>query len=318
MSDPDDQDTIPPPLRATALGRQTIVSSLPSASVKVDSFGMSDRGRVRVDNQDHFYLGKLGRFSQTIATSLPVGELPDRLEEAGHVAVVADGMGGHAGGEVASRTAIIVFFHLLFDTPDWVMRVDDDESAAKILDRVSDRYRSLDSLLDERARIDPNLQGMGTTMTLMYSLGFDLFLAHAGDSRAYLCRDGVLKQLTRDHTRVQELVDAGMMTREEAADGRRRPSREAFPQGHRAVVFGRAVRRGQGRRDRLDPRRGALRRGRVPLPDRLRHRARRPRQRDRGRLPLRIRLKLGRVRARGEEQRQRPELQQMVERVGAQ
>ena len=221
MSDPDDQDTIPPPLRATALGRATIVSALPSASVKVDAFGMSDRGRVRVDNQDHFYLGKLGRFSQTIATSLPIGELPDRLEEAGHVAVVADGMGGHAGGEVASRTAIIVFFHLLFDTPDWVMRVD-DQSAAKILDRVSARYRSLDSLLDERARIDPGLRGMGTTMTLTYSLGFDLFLAHAGDSRAYLCRDGTLKQLTRDHTRVHELVDAGMMTREEAATHRLR------------------------------------------------------------------------------------------------
>lgn len=152
MFDPDDQDTIPPPLRATALGRTTDVSELPYAAVTVDAFGMSDRGKVRVDNQDHFYLGRLGRFSQTIATSLPAGELPDRLEEAGHVAVVADGMGGHAGGEVASRTAIIVFFHLLFDTPDWVMRVD-DQSAARILDRVSDRYRSLDSLQIGRAHV---------------------------------------------------------------------------------------------------------------------------------------------------------------------
>ena len=95
-------------------------------------------------------------------------------------------------------------------------------SAAKILDRVTTRYRSLDSLLDERARVDPDLRGMGTTMTLAYSIGFDLFLAHAGDSRAYLCRDGSLRQLTRDHTRVQELVDAGVMTREEAATHRLR------------------------------------------------------------------------------------------------
>jgi serine/threonine protein phosphatase PrpC len=221
MSDPDDLDTIPPPLRATALGRTTTVSEHPSAAVRVDSFGMSDRGKTRVDNQDHFYLGRIGRFSQTLATSLPAGELPERLEQAGYVAVVADGMGGHAGGEVASRTAIIVFFHLLFDTPDWVLKVD-EHSAAKILDRVTDRYRSLDSLLDERARVDPNLRGMGTTMTLTYSIGFDLFLAHAGDSRAYLCRGGSLRQLTRDHTRVQELVDAGMMTREEAATHRLR------------------------------------------------------------------------------------------------
>jgi len=221
MSDPDDLDTIPPPLRATALGRTTTWSEHPSVAVRVDCSGLSDRGKVRLDNQDHFYLGRLGRFSQTLATSLPPGELPERLEDAGQIAVVADGMGGHAGGEVASRTAIIVFFHLLFDTPDWILKVD-DHSARKILDRVTDRYRSLDSLLDERARVDPNLRGMGTTMTLTYSIGFDLFLAHAGDSRAYLCRDGSLRQLTRDHTRVQELVDAGMMTREEAATHRLR------------------------------------------------------------------------------------------------
>ncbi len=220
MPSPDDQDTIPPPLRSTALGRDT-VSSQPSIAVRVDCAGLSDRGRVRQDNQDHFYLGRLGRFSETLSTSLPAGELPNRLEQAGHVAVVADGMGGHAAGEVASRTAIIVFFHLLFDTPDWVLKVD-DESARKILDRVGDRYRSLDSLLDERSQIDPSLRGMGTTMTLTYSIGYDLFLAHAGDSRAYLCRDGALQQLTRDHTRVQELVDAGMLTREEAATHRLR------------------------------------------------------------------------------------------------
>jgi len=216
MVDPSELDTIPPPLRATALGRSTPWSGPPSAAVQVDCSGLSDRGKIRTDNQDHFYLARLGRFSQTIATSLPAGELPDRIEEAGHVAVVADGMGGHAGGEVASRTAIIVFFHLLFDTPDWVLKVD-DQSAAKILERVTSRYRSLDSLLEERARIDPSLSGMGTTMTLTYSLGLDLFLAHAGDSRAYLCREGSLRQLTRDHTHVQGLVDAGLLTREQAA-----------------------------------------------------------------------------------------------------
>jgi|SRR6266850_3538839 len=221
MPDPSDIETIPPPLRATALGRKTATSDQPSVAVRVDSFGLSDRGKVRKDNQDHFYMAKLGRFSQTLATSLPAGELPDRIEEAGYVAVVADGMGGHAAGEVASRTAIIVFFHLLFDTPDWVLKVD-DESARKILDRAATRYRSLDSLLAERAALDPSLKGMGTTMTLTYSIGLDLFLAHVGDSRAYLCRNGSLRQLTRDHTRVQTLVDAGVMTREEATTHRLR------------------------------------------------------------------------------------------------
>src|SRR5512139_1114618 len=112
MSDPSELDTIPPPLRSTALGRTTFASEHPSAAVRVDTSGLSDRGKVRTENQDHFYLARLGRFSETLATSLPDGELPRRLEQAGYVAVVADGMGGHAGGEIASRTAIIVFFHL--------------------------------------------------------------------------------------------------------------------------------------------------------------------------------------------------------------
>ena len=216
MTEPSDLDTIPPPLRSTALGRTTAESALPAVLVRVDCSGLSDRGKVRPANEDHFYLGRLGRFSETLATSLPPGELPERLEQAGYIAVVADGMGGHAGGEVASRTAIIVFFHLLFDTPDWVLKVD-DKSAAKILDRVTSRYRSLDSLLAERAQVDPSLRGMGTTMTMGYSLGFDLFLAHAGDSRAYLCREGSIRQLTRDQTHVQMLVDTGVLTREQAA-----------------------------------------------------------------------------------------------------
>lgn len=216
MYDPSDQDTIPPPLRATALGRDEVWPPKPLEIVQVDAFGMTDRGKVREDNQDHFYIGQIGRFSRIVATSLPPGELPERMEQANHVAVVADGMGGHKGGEVASRTAIIVFFHLLFDTSDWVLRVD-EQSAQRILERAGQRYRSLDELLDERARVDPNLKGMGTTMTLTYSIGYDLFLAHCGDSRAYLCRGGTLQQLTRDHTRVQEMVDLGVMTREEAA-----------------------------------------------------------------------------------------------------
>ena len=84
------------------------------------------------------------------------------------------------------------------------------------------KTKSLDSLLAERARVDPSLRDMGTTMTLAYSIGLDLFLAHAGDSRAYLCRGGTLRQLTRDHTRVQELVEAGFLTREQAATHRLR------------------------------------------------------------------------------------------------
>jgi len=222
MKDPSEDDTIPPPFRSTPTPPVPDPAiSVPRTPVPVDAFGLSDRGKVRADNQDHFYIARLGRFAQSLGSSLPPGQLPDRLEDTGLVAVVADGMGGHAGGELASRTAISVFFHLLFDTPDWVLKVD-EASAVKILDRAASRYRSLHSLLAERARLDPSLRKMGTTMTLTYSIDLDLFLAHVGDSRAYLWREGLLRQLTRDHTRVQALVDAGLLTREEAATHRLR------------------------------------------------------------------------------------------------
>ncbi|HVQ34381.1 MAG TPA: protein phosphatase 2C domain-containing protein [Candidatus Bathyarchaeia archaeon] len=214
MSDLD--ETIPPPLRATP---ELPAPAPPTPAVRVDASGLSDRGVVRPDNQDHFYLARMGRFSEILATSLPPGTLPGRLQETGYVAAVADGMGGHAGGEVASRTAISLFFHFLYETPDWVLKVD-DESAQKIFDRVVTRYRGLDAVLAEKAQVDPALRGMGTTMTLTYSLGFEMFLGHVGDSRAYLCRAGALEQLTRDHTRVQELVDLGMISPQEAATHR--------------------------------------------------------------------------------------------------
>src|SRR5512135_2713530 len=103
MVDSTDSNSIPPALRATALGHKTGPPSNPASAVRVDAFGSTDRGKVRSENQDHFFLGRLGRFAQRIATSLPAGELPEHLEEAGYVAIFADGMGGHAGGEIASR-----------------------------------------------------------------------------------------------------------------------------------------------------------------------------------------------------------------------
>jgi len=221
VRDPSDDDTIPPPLRVPVAGPALPSMSLSAREVQVDCAGLSDRGVIRPDNQDHFLLARVGRFSQVLATSLPPGEIPQRFEEAWVVMMVADGMGGHAAGEVASRTAIVTMVSLLLDTPDWIMRVD-EASAEEFLRRTDTRYRSLDSILAERAEAEPALQGMGTTMTAGFSLGLDLFLAHVGDSRAYLCRGGSARQLTRDHTRVQMLVDSGVLTRQEAATHRMR------------------------------------------------------------------------------------------------
>jgi protein phosphatase len=110
---------------------------------------------------------------------------------------------------------------LILDHPEWILKVDED-SVADLENRTVARYRALDMALAERMHADPNLQGMGTTLTVAYSLGLDLFIAHVGDSRAYLFDKGALRQLTRDHTHVQQLVDAGMLTPDEAAHHRLR------------------------------------------------------------------------------------------------
>ncbi|MEU8802190.1 PP2C family serine/threonine-protein phosphatase [Spirillospora sp. NPDC048819] len=116
---------------------------------------------------------------------------------------VADGMGGHPHGDVASRTAIEVIVGLpLTDDPAAGLAA----GVAEIADR-----------LDDLVREDPELAGMGTTLTAMAWDGVRFAVAHIGDSRAYVLRAGDLIQLTRDHTMVQSLVDGGQLTKEEAA-----------------------------------------------------------------------------------------------------
>jgi protein phosphatase len=92
-----------------------------------------------------------------------------------------------------------------------------EESRARVvLQRMAQRYQQVSKILTERARADPSLYGMGTTMTLTGSLGADMIVVHLGDSRAYLFRDGQLHRLTRDHTVAQALAERGAIRPEEA------------------------------------------------------------------------------------------------------
>ena len=215
----DDTDPIPIPLPVPPEGTRPDRPSSPS--VRVDSAGLSHKGNVRENNEDHYLVARVGRSLDTLVTSLPDGEIPERFDETGFAIMVADGMGGAAAGEVASRTAISTLVNIFLDVPDWIMKAN-DAIAEKLMARADKYYRKLDATLADMVSADPGLQGMGTTMTGGYCIGADMFLCHVGDSRAYLFRDGKLEQLTRDHTHVQQLVDAGMITREEAATHRLR------------------------------------------------------------------------------------------------
>jgi len=145
-----------------------------------EHFEKSDTGRQRRANEDSFF-----------------ARAP--------LFVVADGMGGAQAGEVASRLAAETFARGL-----------PDEGTAE--QRLEARVRAANSRIHEVSQGDRALNGMGTTITAAYLDGDELSLAHVGDSRAYLLRDGELTRLTRDHTLVEELVRRGELTEQEAAE----------------------------------------------------------------------------------------------------
>ncbi len=203
-------------------GEYPMVSEAPPpAPVRVDLGACTHRGLVRANNEDCYLVVRLNRALETLLTNLPEGSVPARFDEVGYGMLVADGMGGMAAGEVASRLALSTLAHLVVSSPEWIMRVDEAE-AERLLERLTQRYRQVDAALKAEARADPSLFGMGTTLTLAYSLGSELFLAHVGDSRAYFFHGGRLHQLTRDHTYAQVLVDTGIIRPEEAATHRLR------------------------------------------------------------------------------------------------
>ena len=201
----------------------TRASDAPSYSsrVHVDIAALSHQGLVRSNNEDHFLVTRLGRTLETMITSLPDRDAPKLAEEVNYVMIVADGMGGHAAGEVASRMALSAIVSLALDIPDWILKLN-EEYAREIEDRTRARVREVGALLVKEAAQDPALSGMGTTLTAARSLGRDLQITHVGDSRAYLFRGGRLHHLTRDHTYAQLLVDLGRLPSTDQADPRHR------------------------------------------------------------------------------------------------
>lgn len=123
----------------------------------------------------------------------------------GRLAIVADGMGGHEGGQIASHIAVDAIQESYANTT-----AADPQHA--LVTALGDAHRRI----QQRAREDANLQGMGTTSTAFAIVGRQLHYAHVGDSRLYLLRNGTLKVLSRDHSLVARLVETGLIREEEA------------------------------------------------------------------------------------------------------
>ncbi|HOT00244.1 MAG TPA: Stp1/IreP family PP2C-type Ser/Thr phosphatase [Acidobacteriota bacterium] len=153
--------------------------------------GLSHQGMIRKDNQDSY------GFIEPEAEEL--------LKRRGRLFIVADGLGGHRGGRVASKMAVDIVGKLYFTS-------DKDPIYPALLHALDVANRSI----FESSSKHEELQGMATTCTALVLLPPYLYMAHVGDSRAYLVRNGMIKQLTTDHTLVAEMVNSGIINHDEA------------------------------------------------------------------------------------------------------
>ena len=180
----------------------------------VHVYGHTDVGRTREHNEDSFVIVDLA----TGDASRPEAPRTFRLGPRGALFMVADGLGGAAAGEVASELAV--------DTVHEELRSRWVESNGKSPDEFASAIKGAAEAANGRifsyALEHPESRGLGTTATMAGVLGDTLYLAQVGDSRAYLVRDGVASQITRDQSLMQRLVDAGELTQDEAERSERR------------------------------------------------------------------------------------------------
>lgn len=176
--------------------------------MRVEFGAMSHPGKVRPNNEDHFLIVRLRRSLGVLMTNLPEGQLAPQTDEDAYAMIVADGMGGAAGGELASMQAIRVGVDLMLHDIKWTMKFDQREER-ELVEKLETYIRVMDRVLLETARAEPRLAGMATTLTAACTAGPVAYIVHAGDSRAYLHRGRTLRRLTRDHTLAQALVDSG-------------------------------------------------------------------------------------------------------------
>jgi protein phosphatase len=181
-------------------------------SLLVEFGARSDLGKVRRNNEDHFAVIQRTRSRKVVMTNMPPTDL-SLSEDVSHVMVVADGMGGAAFGELASRLALKTADELVGSACSWIAKLHDLDSPST-QDRIQAYADVIQETLLEYAENDPRMAGMGTTLTCAHVVGSDIVITHVGDSRAYHFRAGQVQQVTRDQTLAQDLMDAGMPARD--------------------------------------------------------------------------------------------------------
>jgi serine/threonine protein phosphatase PrpC len=173
--------------------------------IRLHVFGRTDVGQIREHNEDNFLVADLSKGSRSLMEEDRVQLIGDR----GTLLGVCDGMGGAAAGEVASQLAVDIIYEKLVEGPP---PHDHDDLARRLVFAVEEAGVRIFN----EARADRTRRGMGTTATIAALLDDRLFIAQVGDSRAYVLRSGQLVQVSRDQSLVNQLIEAGQLTEEEA------------------------------------------------------------------------------------------------------
>lgn len=183
---------------------------------ELDLFALTHPGKVRRDNQDHFLVCTLHKTMRVRATSLPTPELLELpSERLASLVVVADGVGGSAAGEAASRAATETIAAYVTHTMKAYWAADAQADGA-LLDALTAAASECHGRVLHHAAERPDFKGMATTLTMAMVAWPRLDILHVGDSRCYRLREGKLEQLTRDQTMAQDLVDSGVLSPERA------------------------------------------------------------------------------------------------------
>ncbi len=186
---------------------------------EIDAYGVTHPGKVRPDNQDHFLLGSLRKQLTVRASSIPEAEgLLSESERIASLAMVADGVGGAARGETASRVALTAVTKYVSHCMRCYYQASQDDQ--EFFDALREGAQQSHAELLRRGEQDPDYQGMATTLTLYLGVWPRAYLLQVGDSRCYLLRNGELSQITRDQTMAQDMVDLGVVKAEQVVNTR--------------------------------------------------------------------------------------------------
>jgi len=182
---------------------------------QIEAFGMTDVGKVRPQNEDQFVVASLRKSVRVRHTSLTDAGLGDRLggDEA-HLFVIADGVGGRPGGELASQSAVASLLEFVDEAVVCYHSLDVDQEQDFLARLEGSVHRAHERILKEFGKEG---KGPATTLTMVTLTWPRAYLVHVGDSRAYYLRKGRLRQITRDQTTGEYMVDAGAWTEEQAA-----------------------------------------------------------------------------------------------------